>query len=418
MDIPVIAQDQMTDPYTIPIDEIDVSDPKLFQDDTIGLYFDRLRKEAPVHYRRNGHSGDFWSVTRYRDIVAVDTNHEMFSSETHTGITLNDRPVHLDRPAFITMDPPKHDDQRKAVSPVVAPQNLMRLEQGIRERTGRILDSLPKNEPFDWVDRVSIEITTQMLATLFDFPFEQRRKLTWWSDVAHMDIYGNGPIKSEQQRDDELSQMLEVFTHLWNERAKLPPQPDLISMLAHNPATRDLPKNPREFLGNLQLMIVGGNDTTRNTMTASVWLMNKFPAEYAKLQANPALIPSMVSEIIRYHTPLTHMKRVAKCDIELCGQKIRKGDRVVMWYLSGNRDDEEIQRPNDFIIDRPRVRQHLSFGFGIHRCVGNRLAELQLRVLWEEILRRNLNIEMLEEPIRIYSNLIHGFTAMNTRIRA
>ena len=405
------------DPYALPIEEIDVSHPKLFQDDTIGAYFDRLRQEAPVHFRKNGYSGDFWSITRYRDIVEVDTNHQVFSSQTYTGITINDRPPHLDRPAFITMDPPAHDERRKAVSPVVAPQNLQRLELGIRERTSRILDSLPLNQPFEWVDRVSIEITTQMLATLFDFPFEDRRKLTWWSDVAHMDVNSDGPIKSEKQRDEELSKMLDIFTEMWEDRANKPFQPDLLSMLAHNPVTRDLPKNPREFLGNLQLLIVGGNDTTRNTMSASVWLMSRFPQEMAKLRANPSLIPSMVSEVIRYQTPLTHMKRVAKQDYDFKGQKIREGDRVVIWYLSGNRDETVIDRPYEFIIDRPNVRQHLSFGFGIHRCVGNRLAELQLRILWEEILRRNWTIEVLDEPVRLFSNIIHGFSEINVRIR-
>lgn len=412
------SQDPQQLADSIPLEEIDVSDPRLFQDDSIGWYFDRLRRDAPVHYRKAGYSGDFWSVTRYRDIVEVDTNHEVFSSETHTGITLNDRPMHLDRPAFIAMDPPRHDDQRKAVSPVVAPQNLKMLEQGIRERTSRVLDGLPRNEPFDWVERVSVEITTQMLATLFDFPFEERRKLTWWSDVAHMDIYSGGPITSEQQRDDELSRMLDVFTRMWHERAARPPRFDLISMLAHAPTTRDLVDNPREFLGNLQLLIVGGNDTTRNTMTASVWLLDRFPDQLAKLRADPALIPNMVSEVIRFQTPLTHMKRVARRDIEFRGQRIREGDRVVMWYMSGNRDEEMIERPNELIIDRPRVRQHLSFGFGIHRCVGNRLAELQLRVLWEELLRREVKIEVLEQPVRTRSNIIHGFNEMMVRVSA
>lgn len=417
MNAPENALHAATDPYALPIEQIDVSHPQLFQDDTVGAYFERLRKQAPVHYRKNGYSGDFWSITRYRDIVEVDTNHEVFSSQTYTGITINDRPPHLDRPAFITMDPPVHDVQRKAVSPVVAPQNLKRLEQGIRERTARILDSLPIGEPFDWVDQVSIELTTQMLATLFDFPFEDRRKLPWWSDVAHMDVRSDGPIKSEEQRDDELSKMLAIFNQLWEERAKQPPRFDLISMLAHDPATKDLPQNPREFLGNLQLLIVGGNDTTRNTMSASVWLMSRFAQEMAKLRANPSLIPSMVSEVIRYQTPLTHMKRVAKRDVEFKGHRIREGDRVIMWYMSGNRDDEVIERPEEFLIDRPNVRQHLSFGFGIHRCVGNRLAELQLRILWEEILRRHWTIEVVGDPVRLYSNIIHGFTEMKALIK-
>ncbi len=413
-----IAKDpRMADVSSVPLAQIDPSNPSLFADDTIGGYFDRLRKEAPIFYRKGGYSGDFWSVTKYRDIIQVDTNHDVFSSETRTGITLNDRPQEMDRPAFIAMDPPKHDEQRKAVSPIVAPENLLRLKEGIRSRTADVLDNLPLGEPFDWVEKISIELTTRMLATLFDFPYEDRARLTYWSDVAHMDINAGGPIKSEAQRDAELSKMLDVFTRLWEERANLPPQPDLISMMAHAPATRHLPRTPREFLGNLQLLIVGGNDTTRNTMSASIYFLDKFRAEQAKLRANPKLVATMVPEVIRYQTPLTHMKRVAKRDTVFQGQKIHEGDRVVMWYLSGNRDVEAIENPNAFIIDRPGARQHLSFGFGIRRCVGNRLAELQLQILWDELLRRDLQVEVLDEPVRTYSNIIHGFNSMNVRVK-
>lgn len=406
------------DPDTIPLSDIDVSDPAHFENDTIGLYFDRLRRDAPVHYRKNGKYGDFWSVSKYRDIMYVDSHHEIFSAETLTGITINDRPVELDRPSFIAMDPPTHDDRRKSVSPMVAPENLMRLEEGIRQRTAAVLDALPRNTPFDWVESVSIEITIQMLATLLDFPFEDRSRLTWWSDVAHMDVNSGGPIKTEAQRDAEMSKMFDVFAKMFHERAKLPPKPDLISMLAHSAATQQILSVPREFIGTMQTLIVGGNDTTRNSMTASVYFMNKYPAEMAKLRANPRLIASMVPEVIRFLTPVAHIKRVALCDTELNRQTIRKGDRVVMWYISGNRDAEVIERPDEFVIDRANPRNHLSFGFGLHRCVGNRLAELQLRVLWEEMLKRDLKIEVLEEPKRVFSNLIHGFTSMPVRIAA
>lgn len=408
------TQGSSIDPYSIPLDQIDVSDPELFRNDTIGRYFERLRKEAPVHYRKDGMYGSFWSVTRYKDIVHVDTGHEIYSSQTNSGLSITDRPVEFDRPGFIAMDPPKHDEQRKTVSPIVAPANLARLENDIRARTRVVLDSLPVNETFDWVERVSIEITTQMLATLFDFPFEDRRLLTYWSDVATVDVNAGGPIDSEAARDAEMHKMLGYFTKLWNERVNQEPKPDLISMLAHSPATRNM--NTREFLGNIQLLIVGGNDTTRNSMTGGLYFLNQNPEQYQKLRANPALISSMVPEIIRYQTPLSHMKRVALADAELGGRRIKKGDKVIMWYLSGNRDEEAIENPEKFIIDRARPRQHLSFGFGIHRCVGNRLAEMQLRVLWEELLPRYPNVEVVSEPKRIYSNFIHGFSSMMVRI--
>jgi cytochrome P450 len=400
---------------SMPIDELDPSDPDLFETDTVGHVFERLRREAPVHRSRSPHFGEYWSVTRYQDIMAVDINHAAFSSSWELGgIAIMDRPRESRLPNFISMDPPRHDEQRKGVSPIVAPGNLSRLEPLIRERTCRVLDALPRGETFDFVERVSIELTTLMLATLFDFPLEERRSLTWWSDVATSMPGIDGKVPSEAARLAELGQMGGRFMTLWNERVNAPPRSDLISMLAHSPATRNMSRE--EFMGNLVLLIVGGNDTTRNSMTGGLLALHRHPAEFAKLRANPSLIDSLVPEIIRWQTPLAHMRRTAVTDVELGGQTLRKGDKVVMWYLSGNRDETAIDRPDDFLIDRARPRQHLSFGFGIHRCVGNRLAELQLKILWQEMLTRFPCIEVVGEPVRVRSNFVRGFTSLPVRI--
>ena len=396
--------------YATPLETLDMSQVQRFRDDTIWPYFERLRKEAPVHYCPTSHFGPYWSITRYNDIVAVDTNHKVFSSAG--GITLLEpRSEELRAPNFISMDPPKHDDQRKAVSPIVAPANLMNFEPLIRSRTIAVLESLPRDETFDWVDRVSIELTTQMLATLFDFPFEDRRLLTHWSDVAT-----TIPFTPEQwdNREAELQKCLAYFTRLWNERVNAAPRPDLISMLAHNPATRHMA--PREFLGNLILLIVGGNDTTRNSMTGGLYHLSQNPGEYDKLRADPSLIPNMVSEIIRYQTPLAYMRRRALTDIVMGGKTIKAGDKVLMWYVSGNRDEAMIDDPNRFWIDRPKARQHLSFGFGIHRCVGNRLAEQQLKILWEETLKRYPRIEVVGDVTRVSSSFVRGYTSLPVRL--
>ena len=404
---------------TMPLDSIDVSVPELFYNDTVGEYFKRLRKDDPVHYCAESAFGPYWSITKYNDIMHVDTNHDIFSSDAGYGGIIIDDGIQkggdggLDLPNFIAMDRPRHDEQRKAVSPIVAPANLAALEGTIRERVRKTLDGLPVGEEFDWVDLVSIEITTQMLATLFDFPFEDRRKLTRWSDVTTA-APGGGVVESWDQRKDELMECAGYFQTLWNERVNKDPGNDLISMMAHSPATRNM--SAEEYLGNVLLLIVGGNDTTRNSMTGGVLAMHNNPAEFAKLKANPALVETMVPEIIRWQTPLAHMRRTAVSDSELGGKTIRKGDKVVMWYYSGNRDDEVIDRPEEFIIDRPRPRQHLSFGFGIHRCVGNRLAEMQLRILWEEILTRFSRIEVMAEPERVRSNFVRGYAKMMVRV--
>jgi cytochrome P450 len=407
---------QRHEAYSIPLEAIDVSDPQLYQDDTYYPYFERLRREAPVHWCPESRYGPYWAVTKYKDIMHIEVNHGIYSSDAGTGgIQIEDQPKDMVRPSFIRMDPPRHDEQRKVVSPIVAPQNLANMEATIRERTGLVLDELPRGETFDWVERVSIELTTMMLATLFDFPWEERRKLTYWSDVAIANVNApDAPVRSERERFDELKKMAETMAALFNERAQGPPKFDLLSMLAHGEATREMPL--LEFMGNLTLLIVGGNDTTRNSMTGGLLALSQFPEQYRKLRDDPALVASLVPEIIRYVTPVIHMRRTAREDTELGGREIRKGDKVVMWYVSGNRDPDAVEDPDSFIIDRPRPRQHLSFGFGIHRCVGNRLAELQLRILWEEILKRYPVIEVDGQATRTYSNFIHGFRSMPARI--
>jgi len=403
----------------IPLGEINVANPYLFQNDTVGEYFTRLRREDPVHYCAESRFGPYWSVTKFNDIMAVDTNHKVFSSEAKLGgIAVQD--MHgiegaLELEMFIAMDQPKHDQQRKAVSPVVAPSNLLLLEPIIRERAGAILDSLPVGEEIDWVKLVSVELTTMTLATIFDFPWDERAKLTRWSDVTTASPE-TGIVESFEQRREELIQCAMYFKGLWDQRIDQPGGNDLISMMAHSPATRDMPF--LEFLGNLLLLIVGGNDTTRNSISGGVLALNQNPGEYQKLRDNPALVSSMIPEIIRWQTPLTHMRRTALEDAEIGGKQIKKGDKVVMWYLSGNRDETVIDRADKFIIDRENPRHHLSFGFGIHRCMGNRLAELQLRIIWEEILKRFRFVEVVGEPERLLSNLVRGITRLPVKLHA
>ena len=406
--------DRSGEAWVLPLESLDVSDGMLWHRGVLLDYLRRLREEDPVHWSPTGPTGGYWSITRFDDIVAVDSNHGAFSSDRD--IVVGDQPEDFAIRNFISADPPVHDVQRKSVSPAVAPARLADLEVLMRQRTAAVLDTLPRNETFDWVDRVSIELTTQFLATLFDFPWEDRRLLPYWSDITTTSETTGNTSLPQEERERILMECYGYFAKLWNERAGQPQKFDFLSLMAHNPGTRDLINDPMEFLGNILLLVVGGNDTTRNSMSGGVLFLNQFPDQWDKLRADPSLVTNMIPEIIRFQSPVAHMRRTALRDIEIGGKLIRKGERVVMWYVSGNRDETVIDRPDEFIIDRPRSRHHVAFGFGIHRCMGNRAAELQLKILWEEALKRFPRIELVGEPERAVSNFILGYTKMMVRI--
>ncbi len=421
------AATQVDEAYALPLAELNPARTDRFQNDTIWPVFERLRREDPVHFTADSEFGPYWSITRWDDIMAVDTNHLEFSSADGIGlanrkqmeeqekalIAMGREPRRSGGAGFITMDEPEHSVHRKAVSPTVAPANIASMAPVVRERAGQILDSLPIGTPFDWVDLVSKELTAMTLATLFDFPFEDRRKLPYWSDMV-MNQPGHGPVESWEQKAQAMYECFGTFEAMWNQRIEAEGGIDLISMLTHHPETRQMSRE--QYHGTVILLIVGGNDTTRNTISGSVYALNKNPDQYDKLRANPGLITNMVSETIRYQTPLAHMSRVATRDIELGGKTIKQGERVVMWYISGNRDEAVIANPMAYDIERERPRHHMSFGFGVHRCVGNRVAEMQLTIIWEEILKRFPRIELVSEPVRSYSSFVHGFESMQVVI--
>ncbi len=401
--------------YATPLEAFQVDDPELFRTDTHWPWFERLRREDPVHRCAASEFGPYWSVTRFNDIIAVDGAHEVFSSSSELGgITIFDGYEEASRASFINLDPPTHDAERKVVAPMFSSASMAAMAPLIRERAGKILDELPVGETFDFVDKVSVELTSQMLATLFDFPFEHRRVLPRASDLILTTPGPGALVETEAERQGEMFATFSQFMALWNERKGAAPRNDLISMLANGEATTS--EDPYEYMGNIVLLTVAGSDTTRHSISGALVAFNKHPDVYEKLRRDPSLLETAVPEIIRWQTPVAHMRRTALADYELGGKTIRAGDKVIMWYVSGNRDETVIDDPEAFVIDRPRPRQHVSFGFGVHRCLGNRLAEMQLKIVWEEILKRFSFIEIVGESRRLRSNFIKGYEAMPVRI--
>ncbi|MGJ3647486.1 cytochrome P450 [Sphingomonas sp. GlSt437] len=410
-----LAQEVAT-PGKAAVDPFDVSRPELYTEDRWQEPFRELRAKAPIYKVEHSDFGPFWSVSTYKPIVHIESLPDIFSSEAG-GITIADFDESrgdVKMPMFIAMDRPKHTGQRRTVAPAFTPSEMVRMSTDIRRRTAEILDSLDWGKTFDWVDTVSIELTTQMLAILFDFPWEDRRKLTFWSDWAG-DIE---LVKNEEKRAERLQHMYECggyFTKLWNEKVGKEPTPDLISMMIHSEAMSEMDQH--EFLGNLILLIVGGNDTTRNSMSAAAYGLDLFPDERAKLEADPSLIPNAVQEIIRWQTPLAHMRRTATQDTEVDGVTIKAGDKVALWYLSANRDESVFGDDADkIIVDRPNARRHLAFGHGIHRCVGARLAELQIGILLEEMAKRRMRVNVVGDPVRVAACFVHGYRKLPVEI--
>jgi cytochrome P450 len=225
-------------------------------------------------------------------------------------------------------------------------------------------------------------------------------------------------VKTPELRAERLTHMFECgayFQNLWNQKVGKEPTPDLISMMIHSDAMAEM--DQYEFLGNLILLIVGGNDTTRNSMSALAYGLDKYPDARAQLEADPSLIPNAASEIFRWQTPLSHMRRTATRDADLMGQTIRKGDKLALWYISANRDESVFGDDADMIrVDRPNARRHLAFGHGIHRCVGARLAELQIGILLEEMAARRMRVNVLAEPRRITGCFVHGYRTLPVEI--
>ena len=404
--------------HAAPLAPIDVSRPDIYAEDRWQELFRRLRAEAPIQFVPESDFGAYWSVTTHKPIVHIEALPKIFSSSwEYGGISIAggvDKPTQgeMRMPMFIAMDPPEHTAQRRTIAPSFGPSEVAAMKAEVQQRTAAVLDSLPIGEAFDWVERVSIELTTGMLARLFDFPWEERHKLTYWSDMGG-DVELMKSPDTHAMRNAALGEMGAAFAALWQQKAANPGK-DLISVMLQSDAMNHM--SEQEFMGNLILLIVGGNDTTRNSMSAFAYGLSQFPDERAKLEANPDLIPNAVQELVRWQTPLAHMRRTVMEDTEVDGVAMKKGDKVVLWYISANRDESVFKDADAIQVDRENARRHLSFGYGIHRCVGARVAELQLCTLLEEMAKRRLRANVIGEPTRVPACFVHGYKSMQVEL--
>ncbi|PQM28901.1 cytochrome P450 [Sphingopyxis lindanitolerans] len=401
---------------------LDVSRAELWREDRWQEPMRRLRAESPIHYCEDSKFGPYWSVTTYKPIQHIEALPKIFSSSwEYGGITVaGDGVDHLQEgdvpmPMFIAMDPPQHTAQRRTVAPAFGPSETDRMRADTQARTAALIDTLPVGTPFDWVEKVSIELTTDMLAILFDFPWEDRHNLTRWSDALG-DIESFSTVEERHARLATAFEMGAAFKQLWDRKAQNPGPHDLISIMLQSDAMKHMSEN--EFMGNLILLIVGGNDTTRNSMSAYAYGLHSFPEERAKLEANhdPDLAVNAMHEILRWQTPLAHMRRTATEDTELFGHQIKKRDKIALWYASANRDESVFPDGDRIIVDRENARRHLAFGYGIHRCVGARVAELQLTTLISEMQKRRLRVNVLAEPERVNASFVHGYRHMQVEL--
>jgi cytochrome P450 len=396
---------------------VDVSDIALYTEDRWREPFAHLRAAMPVSWCPESPYGGYWSVATHALIQAVELDPATFSSSWENGnIVIADPPPQSNLPNFIAADPPVHTAQRKVIAPAFNPSQMAEREKVVRQRTRELFDALPVGETFDWVESVSVPLTIGMLCILFDFPWEERHDLKRWSD------YG-GNVSPETASEEyraawmaEMQAMLARFDAEFAKRKAMPPTDDLLSRMVHSEAMGSL--NPMERLANIALLIVGGNDTTRNSMSGLVEALHLYPDQLDRLRADRSLIPNAAQEIIRWQSPVTHMRRTCTRDVELGGQQLRAGEKVILWYISANRDESVFADAERFDVRRDNARRHVAFGHGIHRCVGARLAEIQLCTLIEEIVARGIRIEPQGEAERLASPFLHGFVHMPVRIVA
>ena len=391
----------------------DLAAADLFHDDRHLPVFEALRSTHPL-YRQDAHPrfGSFWNVTRYNDILQIDLDDASFTAED--SFVLEDMDEQFPLPMFLAMDDPRHSELRDPVKPFFSQASMNRMRESIRQEVCTVLDALPCDETFDWVEQVSIALTSRILARMFDYPMEERDDLIRWSHMVLCTTPEGGTIAPEDpMRQQALLECLDVFSRLRKSR-DAGGGDDLLSLLVQSGAGARL--KPSEFLGNILMLIVAGNDTTRNSISAGASTFARHPEVFARLAEDPEVLRGSVLEILRLQSPIAYIRRRARVPYVLHGRVIQPGEKVLLWYASGNMDPTVFPDPERFDPARPNAFKMMAFGFGKHRCLGARLAELQLSLVWQEAAKRFSAIELAGPPVQVASSFIKGYASMPVRL--
>ncbi|MEX1153624.1 cytochrome P450 [Parvibaculum sp.] len=397
----------------------DLKNPDLYMRDEHHEVFRKLRTEEPVYWNPEADAAGFWAITRYDDIEAISKNPALFSSAKNNGghriFNENEIDGNDTDASMISMDPPEHAAYRRMVTPGFVPKRITGMEERIRARVTRLLDNLPKTGEAEFISAVAAALPIEVLAELFGVPQSDGAKLFEWSNATVGEDDPELRVSDDYMRHCVM-EMAGYAAGLWQQRLEKPGE-DLISMLAHSRPGGETMNFPT-YIGTFILLVVAGNETTRNSISGGLLALSQNPQERQKLLEDPSLIPSAVQEIVRWVSPVLHMRRTATADTEIRGRKIAKGDKIVMWYASANRDEAAFEEPYRFDVaryTRPDAPTQLGFGAGQHFCLGSRLAELQLKILFEELLRRFPDIHVAGPVRRLRSNFISGIKEMPVR---
>jgi cytochrome P450 len=389
--------------------------------------FEELRRESPVHWNEEeAPNSGFYSITRYHDIVKVLRDSDTFTSERFTNLEEVDAEQEEARRSLLETDGTRHRALRRLLQGQFTPQAVSKYETFLRGLTATTLDNAFAKGEFDFVEEVAADFPIQVLAKLLDVPESDTGQLIDWGnrmigfdDPEHADVLINDP-ESEKYRlvPFKSPAALEVFAYgdeLARQR-KGKDGVDLVSVLVNSPMSDGIALSERDFHTNFLLLVVAGNETTRHTITHTMNNLINNPDQLALLQERPDLIPWAVEEFLRYASPVYHFRRTATKDVEFNGVQIKQGQKLVPWFASGNRDDSVFENPNKFDVTR-NPNEHMAFGRGgPHMCLGNALARIELRVMFEDLVRRVDKVERIGDVDFLRSNFVHGIKRMPVKV--